>query len=52
MFELENIFIPNDYEDYDNEFIPPIYPKTEEEVQILKNALAENYLINVLSEED
>lgn len=52
MIDLENIFIPNDYDDYENEFIPPNYPKTDEEVLILKKVLSENFLTNVLSEED
>lgn len=52
MIDLENIFIPNDYDDYENEFVPPNYPKTDEEVLILKKVLSENFLTNVLSEED
>ena len=49
---LENIFIPKDYVDYDNEFIPPIYPKSDEEITLLKQILKDNYLTSNVNEED
>jgi len=44
-----NIFIANEqYDDYDNEFVPPEFPKTEEEICVLKEALRENFLTSAM----